>query len=71
MIFIFYYLLIPLQVNNWNEERKNQRSEQKLLQALLREFAANSEVLEKTIALNAASVSAGLAVGNYTGPSLA
>lgn len=63
-------ILIALQVNNWNENRKNQETEQKLLKALLQEFESNSEILGEAIALNDAIIQKSMKLGEYTGPNL-
>ncbi|MCS5491322.1 DUF6090 family protein [Algoriphagus limi] len=63
-------ILIALQVNNWNENRKNQEKEQKLLKALLQEFESNWEILNKVITLNDSIIQKSLKLGDYTGPIL-
>lgn len=45
-------ILIALQINNWNEQRKNDKSEVVLLQGLKQEFDYNLVELNKTIAIN-------------------
>ncbi|WP_268033038.1 DUF6090 family protein [Algoriphagus sp. PAP.12] len=63
-------ILIALQVNNWNENRKQQEAEQRLLKALLEEFESNLDILDKAIALNDSNISSSLTLANFTGPSL-
>ena len=63
-------ILIALQVNTWNEHRKNQETEQKLLKALLQEFESNLEILDAAIALNESNISNSICLGDFTGPSL-
>lgn len=61
-------ILIALQVNNWNELRKSQETEQRLLKALLIEFESNLEILEETIELNDSIIFRSTRLGNFTGP---
>lgn len=63
-------ILIALQVNDWNETRKNQKTEQTLLKALLQEFQSNLEILDQAIELNNYNISKGQKLGEVTGPSL-
>jgi hypothetical protein len=42
-------ILIALQINNWNENRKETEIEQKLLLSLQREISTNIADLERTI----------------------
>ena len=52
IILVVIGILIALQVNNWNEERKNYAKEQTLLLALQQEFDGNLERLKNTITVN-------------------
>jgi hypothetical protein len=63
-------ILIALQVNNWNENRKTKAAEQKLLTALLEEFESNAVILDETLALNESIIDAGKKIGEFTGPFL-
>ena len=45
-------ILIALQINNWNEHKKLQIEEQKLLKALVKEIESNLENLKLTMAKN-------------------
>jgi len=63
-------ILIALQVNNWNENRKTKAAEQKLLTSLLEEFESNAVILDKTIGLNESIIEAGKKIGEFTGPSI-
>lgn len=63
-------ILIALQVNNWNENRKNQNTEQLLLNALLQEFQSNLEIIDQAIELNDNNIAEGIKLGEVTGPSL-
>jgi hypothetical protein len=42
-------ILLALQVNNWNEQRKNQKKEESILQGLHAEFRNSKEKLQATI----------------------
>ncbi|RAI94850.1 DUF6090 family protein [Algoriphagus yeomjeoni] len=70
IILVVIGILIALQVNNWNENRKNQNTEQVLLKALLQEFESNLEILDQAITLNDSNIARGLKLGELTGPSL-
>jgi NAD kinase len=63
-------ILIALQVNNWNEQRKNKLVEQQLLKALLTEFNANLATLDTTIKINDSNIKNSISLGQYTGPTL-
>lgn len=63
-------ILIALQVNNWNEDRKIKKAEQNLLISLLAEFDTNREILDQTIALNKTIIEKSQDIGKYTGPIL-
>lgn len=45
-------ILIALQVNNWNEAKKDRQSEKLYLEALQTEFSNNLDILDETIHLN-------------------
>lgn len=70
IILVVMGILIALQVNNWNEERKNHTAEQRILIALLQEFESNLEILNQTIVLNETIISGCVSLGEFTGPSL-
>lgn len=70
IILVVIGILIALQVNNWNENRKNGEIEQKLLKALLQEFESNLEILEEAIILNDSIIQKSINLGKYTGPVL-
>lgn len=63
-------ILLALQVNNWNEERKTKAAEQKLLASLLEEFELNSQLLDGVMVLNEKIVQSAIQIGKFTGPSL-
>jgi hypothetical protein len=49
IVLVVIGILIALQINNWNEERKATMAENKLLTALNREFKLNRQVLANDI----------------------
>ncbi len=64
-------ILLAMQVNNWNEERKAQREEQAFLKAIKKEMADNLSQLKSTISYNERSKDAAFKLlqiysGNYT-----
>ncbi|MBT8274093.1 MAG: hypothetical protein KJO77_09815 [Bacteroidia bacterium] len=58
ILLIVIGILIALQLNNWNEIRKNRNSEQLLLSSLLIEMEENYEQLNKVMGYNSKSRSA-------------
>ena len=70
IVLVVFGILIALQVNNWNENRKNSLVEQQLLKALLIEFKDNLNTLDKVIELNDSNIKNSVRLGQYTGPSL-
>jgi len=52
IILVVIGILIALQINNWNENKKLLKEEEKLLQALEREIGSNLITLEQTIRYN-------------------
>ncbi|MGB5663527.1 DUF6090 family protein [Eudoraea sp.] len=71
IILVVLGILIALQINNWNETRKNRDTEQQLLNSLLQEFETNLEILDQTIEKNTKIVESCINIGEFTGPSLA
>jgi hypothetical protein len=51
IILVVFGILIALQINTWNEERKNSQTEQKLLRQLKSEYLVNIEQLEEKVQL--------------------
>ena len=45
-------ILIALQINNWNEQRKNKQTEQKTLQAILNNLEEDSQTLQQVMQLS-------------------
>jgi hypothetical protein len=52
IVLVVIGILIALQINNWNENRKGFEEEQNYLKALKQEFNYNKEVLKEAIAKN-------------------
>ena len=61
-------ILIALQVNNWNEERKLAKEEQVILKALHDEILANRQVLKEAHSRAKRIEAAVLSMLEYTGP---
>ncbi|HRV55072.1 MAG: hypothetical protein KDD20_02030 [Mangrovimonas sp.] len=70
IVLVVIGILIALQINNWNEQRKDNLVEQQLLKALLIEFRTNLNVLDDVMALNDSNIKNSILLGQYTGPSL-
>lgn len=70
IILVVIGILIALQINNWNENRKNRLLEQQLLKALLIEFETNLVNLDQVIGFNDSNIKNSISLGQYTGPSL-
>ncbi len=70
IILVVIGILIALQINNWNETRKNKATEQQLLSSLLQEFETNLEILNNTIETNTKIFETCVKIGEFTGPSL-
>lgn len=61
-------ILIALQINNWNEQRKQNNLEQNYLIALKTEFENNLKEANRVIKLNAGLLKNAQELANYTGP---
>lgn len=70
IVLVVIGILIALQINNWNENRKNNLLEQQLLKALLTEFETNLANLDRVIKFNDSNIKNSVSLGRYTGPSL-
>ncbi|GLU44853.1 DUF6090 family protein [Allomuricauda sp. NBRC 101325] len=70
IVLVVIGILIALQINDWNENRKNNLLEQQLLKALLIEFKTNLDNLDTVIAYNDSNIKNSVSLGQYTGPSL-
>lgn len=58
ILLVMIGILLALQVNNWNEERKDRNLEQVILKNLHREILANMEELERDHTLNERALNA-------------
>lgn len=70
IVLVVIGILIALQINDWNEDRKNNNTEQKMLNALQMEFESNLKILEDNIRLNDSNIKSSLLLGEYTNPTL-
>jgi len=61
-------ILLALQVNTWNEERKEKDLEHSYLLALHEEFKNNLEILERVIARNKRGMENAQKLAKHTGP---
>jgi hypothetical protein len=68
IVLVVIGILIALQINNWNEERKDRIVEQQYLKGLQEEFELNGEQLHRFIKLNDELLEASTALLQYTGP---
>ena len=64
-------ILIALQVNNWNEERKDRRSEKKIIENLKQEFLVNQSELDHILSVVNKSRDANLQLMDFFGASKA
>lgn len=69
IVLVVIGILIALQINNWNETRKNKAAEQQLLTSLLQEFVSNLVILDNTIDTNTKIFETCVTIGEFTGPS--
>jgi hypothetical protein len=58
-------ILIALQVNNWNESRKDNLREKAILIQLEKEYNANLKQLEAKMAMRSSVISSGLTILKY------
>ena len=68
IILVVIGILIALQVNNWNENRKNNKVEENYLISLKDEFEFNKQNLTTTVNLNNRNANFGLQILKHTGP---
>jgi len=61
-------ILIALQINNWNEKRKQDQLEKVYLASLKEEFQDNLKEVDRVIALNNSIFKNALDLSQYTGP---
>lgn len=70
IILVVIGILIALQINNLNEQRKQSNLEQDYLIALKREYENNLIEVDRVINLNAALLKNALELSKYTGPEI-
>ncbi|AVR45410.1 hypothetical protein C7S20_09075 [Christiangramia fulva] len=70
IILVVIGILIALQINNWNEERKIRKEEQQLLKSISEEFQANLKILDQAKQMNDYIIARASGLGEYTGPKL-
>ena len=68
IVLVVIGILIALQINNWNENRKDDSAAQHYLSSLKLEFEFNKQNLESVVLLNNKNASSGLEILRYTGP---
>ena len=68
ILLVMVGILLALQVNNWNEQRKQNKLELNYLLALKDEFQYNLKDLERVIALNDRNMENAQKLAKYTGP---
>jgi Family of unknown function (DUF6090) len=65
IVLVVIGILIALQINTWNEERKQHQEELQTLRQLREEFQANLVQLDEKISMRTAMVNAGTMLLNY------
>ena len=65
IVLVVIGILIALQINNWNEGRKERLQEQELLTQLQSEFKSNLEQLDQKIAMRETMISSSLKLLDY------
>ncbi|NNF36921.1 MAG: hypothetical protein HKN68_22655 [Saprospiraceae bacterium] len=68
IILVMIGILLALQVNNWNEERKENAIEEEYLIALEKEFEANEDKLNQFITINEDIINTTKEILRHTGP---
>lgn len=68
IVLVVIGILIALQINEWNEKRKNEGMMQNYFVLLREEFTFNKKSLQKVIRLNDTNANHALSILNYTGP---
>lgn len=68
LIVVILGIIIALQINNWNENRKTKISEENYLESLLNEFNSNLTRLQKTKEINAGNIDCALEILKHTKP---
>ena len=67
IVLVVIGILIALQINNWNENRKTNLEEQRALLNIQSDFSKNKELLNDLITTTKKSIDAGMKILNYTG----
>ncbi|MGB5377522.1 DUF6090 family protein [Muriicola sp.] len=65
IVLVVIGILIALQINNWNENRKDRQQERVLLKQLQSEFQSNLEQLDQKIQLRKSMVKGAIKLLNY------
>ena len=68
VVLVVFGILIALQIDNWNENKKAANIEQQYLLALKEEFEYNKEELAKVMNRNTINADNALKISNHTGP---
>lgn len=68
LVVVILGIIIALQINNWNENRKTKISEKNYLESLLNEFNSNLTRLQKAKNINAGNLDYALEILKYTNP---
>jgi hypothetical protein len=67
IVLVVIGILIALQINNWNEERKINLEEKRALENIYRDFIKNRESLQSVMRSTQRVLDAGLNILNHTG----
>jgi len=67
IVLVVIGILIALQINNWNEDRKTNLEEQRALLNIHSDFSKNEVLLMDLITTTQSSIDAGIKILNYTG----
>ncbi len=67
IILVVIGILIALQINNWNENRKQNKLEQDYLKALLKEYKNNVKEVDKVIRINLKQLNYARELADFTG----
>ena len=68
ILLVMIGILLALQVNNWNEQRKERNTEVAYLISLKTEYQLNHESIMRTIRVNDRNLKSARAVLDLTGP---
>ena len=70
IVLVVIGILIALQINNWNEQRKQKNLEQEYLIALKMEFENNLKEVDRVLELNTKNLKNAVELSAFTGPNL-